>query len=152
MTLYEIDQALLNCVDPETGEILSEAFDELQMERDTKIENTALWIKNLVAEVTALKAEEKAMQERRKAKENRITYLKSLLESSLNGQKFETARCRLSFRGSEVLQIEEGTRIPEEYLRFKEPEVDKTALKNAIKQGEMIDGVSITKRQNLQIK
>ena len=33
--LYDIDQAILSCVDPETGEILDvEMLDALQMERD----------------------------------------------------------------------------------------------------------------------
>ena len=47
MTLYEIDSSLMSLVDEETGEILDkEAFDAVVMERDTKIENVALWVKN----------------------------------------------------------------------------------------------------------
>ena len=42
MTIYEIDQAIMECVDFETGEIIdTEQLDELQMERDTKLENVA---------------------------------------------------------------------------------------------------------------
>ena len=37
MTLYEIDDAILACVDPETGEIINpEALTALQMERGKK--------------------------------------------------------------------------------------------------------------------
>ena len=54
MKLYEIDQAILALVDPETGEILDyEAFSELKMKREEKIEGMALWHKNLTAEATA---------------------------------------------------------------------------------------------------
>ena len=73
MSLYHIDQAILALVDPETGEIMDgEAFDQLQMERETKLENIALWIKNLKAENAAIRQEEKALAERRKAGENKV--------------------------------------------------------------------------------
>ena len=43
MTIYEIDNRIAELVDPETGELLDyEAFAELQMEREAKIENMAL--------------------------------------------------------------------------------------------------------------
>ena len=46
----------------------------------------------------------------------------------------------------------EGAVIPDEYLRFKEPEVNKTELKAALKKGVQIAGVSIVENQNIQIK
>ena len=52
MTLYEIDDAILNCIDEETGEIIdAEQLDKLYMEKEEKLENIALWIKDLKAEV-----------------------------------------------------------------------------------------------------
>ena len=42
--LYDIDAAILDCVDQETGEILDpEKLDALQMEREQKLEGVALW-------------------------------------------------------------------------------------------------------------
>ncbi len=50
MTLYEIDKAITDLADPETGEITDfEALDNLQMARDQKIENIACYYKNLVS-------------------------------------------------------------------------------------------------------
>ena len=67
MKLYEIDQAIMDCIDMETGEIVNEELlNDLQMERDAKIENVALWIKELKAEAEALKAEKLAFAERQK--------------------------------------------------------------------------------------
>lgn len=55
MTLYEIDQAIQGLVDPETGELMDyEAFAALQMDRDAKIENMALWYKDLMADAKAM--------------------------------------------------------------------------------------------------
>ena len=48
MKLYEINEAIENCVDTETGEILDEAaLDALKIEREEKIRNIAAWIVNL---------------------------------------------------------------------------------------------------------
>ena len=73
MNLYEINKEMLGCWDAETGEILDEArLDELQIERDEKIENIACWIKNLRAEKDALKAEKEVFAQRQKTVENKI--------------------------------------------------------------------------------
>ena len=57
MTLYEIDKAIMECVDLETGEIIdTEQLDKLTMEREAKLENVACWIKELKVEAEALKA------------------------------------------------------------------------------------------------
>ena len=47
-TLYEIDRAIMNCCNQETGEMIDqEALDALMMQRTEKLESVALWIKNL---------------------------------------------------------------------------------------------------------
>ena len=65
MNLYEIDSEILGCVDITTGEIFDEdKFEELSLSREAKIENICLWIKNLKAEIEALKAEKDAFAKR----------------------------------------------------------------------------------------
>ena len=66
-TLYSIDQRLLNleayCVDTETGEVavteedFQRMFDEIQMELNDKIVNTACFIKNLKSDIEQFKKE-----------------------------------------------------------------------------------------------
>lgn len=153
MNLYEIDMAIMECVDAETGEIFDiDKFEELSLSRDVKIENVCLWIKNLKAEAEALKAEKDAFAQRQKATENKMESLKRYISGYLDGNKFETARVKVSFRKSEALEISEGANIPDEFMRFKEPEVDKIELKKALKAGQQFDGVSLVQSQNIQIK
>ena len=72
MNLYQIDAEILKVIDFETGEVLDEdKLEELQMSKNEKIENILLYIKNLNADAEIIKAEEKALAERRKAKENK---------------------------------------------------------------------------------
>jgi len=153
VNLYEIDSAILDCVDAETGEIFDmDKFEELSLTRDAKVENICLWIKNLKAEAEALKAEKDAFAARQKAAENKMESLKRYISLYLEGTPFESAKVKVSFRKSESLEILEGAVIPDEYLRFKEPEVNKADLKVAIKDGLQLPGVSIVENQNIQIK
>ena len=78
--LYEIDQAILDCVDMETGEILdSEKLTELNMERERKLEGVALWVKDLKAEAAAVKEEADKLTARKKALDNKIESIKNWL-------------------------------------------------------------------------
>ena len=66
-SIYEINQAIMDCLDPETGEILDmEALEALQMDRVQKAENVACWRKNLMAMIASIKAEEDALKKREK--------------------------------------------------------------------------------------
>lgn len=153
MNLYEIDTAILDCVDVETGEIFDiDRFEELQLTREAKIENICLWIKNLTAEAEALKAEKNAFAARQKSAENKIESLKNYISGYLSGTAYESAKVKVSFRKSESVEIEDVYKIPEEYLRYREPEADKASLKAALKTGMKFDGVSLITKQNIQIK
>ncbi len=153
MNLYEIDEQIMNCIDEETGELFDiEKFQSLQLARETKIENVCLWIKNLKASAEALKAEKNALAERQKATEHKMESLKRFMAQYLNGMKFETAKVQVSFRKSESVEISEGAVIPEDFLKHKEPDIDKAGLKKAMKEGQTFEGVSIAVNNNIQIK
>nr|DAH42072.1 MAG TPA: resistance protein [Caudoviricetes sp.] len=153
MNLYEIDSAIMDCVDMETGEIIDmEALEDLQMERDQKIENIGCWIKNLLADAKALKEENDNLAARQKTAENKAASLKAYLSSYLNGEKFKTAKVAISYRKSDSVDIAEGAVIPEEYLKYSDPTPDKIGLKAALKAGEEFPGISIVTSSNIQIK
>lgn len=153
MNLFEIEREIMSCVDMETGEIIdTEKLNQLAMERDTKIENIACWIKNLAAEATALKEQKQAFADRQKAAENKMESLKKYLASYLNGQKFTTDKVAVSFRRTSSVNVTDMTLIPEEYLKYAEPTVNKTAVKDAIKKGVVVPGAEIVEGQSISIK
>lgn len=146
MTLYEINQGILDCVDEETGEIIDVAkLDALQLARDEKISNIAAYIKNLSAESKAIKAEEDALAVRRKAADRKVKDLKDFLATALNGQKFKDSRCSIYFsktapavhfeNDDEHGFIEWAKQNAPEYLTYAEPTVNKTKLKEDINSG-----------------
>lgn len=152
-TLYEINSALLECVDEETGEVIDfDRLNELLMERDDKIEKVALWIKELDALAVSIKAERDALDKRMKSAENKAKSLRDWLGNALDGQKFETAKVRVSFRKSESTEIDENV-LDKKWFREKTSYTpDKTAIKNAIKAGQTVEGARIVVSQNIQIK
>ena len=153
MNLYEINQEILSLIDPETGEICNyEAFEALQMEKDAKIENIVLWIKNLRSDAKALRDEEKVLAERRKAAENKAERLAAYLETILQGEALETAKFKVSFRKSEKAVIDDITKIPKAYLNYGDPTADKTAIKAAIKAGEVVEGAHVEESLSMNIK
>lgn len=153
-SLYDIDSRILNLTDKETGEILDEqAFEALQMERNEKLENIALWVKNLTSEAEALKAEEKAFAEREKAARNKAESLKRYLDSALKGQKFNTTKVAISYRKSTSVDVLDVEKLPEAYRKtVTTVSADKTAIGLALKAGELVDGATLVEKNNLSIK
>lgn len=157
MTLYEIEKSILECVDWETGEIIdAEKLSQLQMAREEKIENVALWIKDLNAEINAYKAEKEAFAEREAKTKAKVESLKKWLTAALQGENFKTSRVAVSFRKSEAVEIDEDdfdmVIQPAEYLTHKPPVPNKTAIKAAIKSGKDVAGATLVVKQNIQIK
>ena len=157
MTLFEIDNLIINFeyeIDEETGEILNaDELDSLAMAREEKLENIGLYIKNIEAEAKAIKAEKENMAARQKRLENKSDSLRGYLANALDGEKFSTPRIALSWRKSEMVDIEPDAKVPDEYVRtetIRKP--DKLGLKEALKNGAEFDGVRLVTRQNLQIK
>lgn len=166
MNLFEIKQEISNVydnlIDVETGEINEEAVKQLEnltVQREEKIENTGLYLKDLKYKIEALKEEKRNIDKRLKTIENTETYLKNMLSAELKGQKFETPKTRISFRKSESVNVDDGfIKYAKEngfdnLIRTKVTETaDKTALKKLLEAGENIQFCSLEEKQNIQIK
>lgn len=153
MTLYEIDQAILGCIDLETGEIIDkEMLDQLEMDREAKIENVACWIKELKAEAEALKAEKMEFAKRQQVAENKMESLKNWLAYTLNGQAFKSTRASVTLRKSQSVEVADIWKLDENYLRYKEPEADKKAIKEALKAGHTVAGATLVENTSVIIR
>lgn len=161
MNIYEIDQAILDCIDPETGEIVDmEALEQLQMDRVQKAENVACWRKNLMAMIASIKAEEDALKKRREALQRKVDGLDGYLAAHFSGEKIETAKVVINWRKSKSVEIVDKaeaidylTHIAhDELLKYKEPDIDKKAAKAILESGEAIPGITLAESMNLQIK
>lgn len=158
MNIYEIDNAMFSLIDEETGEIKDyEAFEELQMQKEEKIENTALWYKNLVAESKAIREEEKALAERRKSLENKAENLKNFINRTLDGNKFSTSKVAISYRKSTAVEVDDefidyAMKNNNDLLTYKQPEPNKTVIKGMLQGGFDIPHAELVERNNMSIK
>ena len=153
MSLYQIDEQILACLDDETGEILNtEKLEALGMAREQKIEGISLFYKNTLAEVEALKKEEQAFATRRKSAESLAERLKNHLEYALCGQTFQTPKVKISYRKSEQVDVTDVFVVDEKWYKEVVPTVDKVKVKTALKQGVEVKGCQLVEKQNIQIK
>ena len=167
MRLYEIAndylalmQAIENDEIPE--DCIADTLESITSILEDKADNIACLIKNLNAEAEAIKAEETRLAERRKSKEKTAERMKEYLSETLlrsGYDKIETARNKISFRKSEVVSVADeaefiawASKNRDDLLTFKEPTLNKTAIKKAIASGEEFIGATIESRQNIQIK
>ena len=158
MTLYEIDQNIMSLLN-EDGEITDpEAFDALQITRSEKLEGIACWIKNLNADIKAIKDVEERLKERRIHLVNKVSSLSGYLEHALNGEKFSTPRVAISYRTSSAVEITDNVAFVD-WAKSYDPsllhikaEPNKTAIKNALNGGMEIPLAQIVERKSMQVK
>lgn len=161
-SLYEITNAIANFepeIDETTGELLNgDILDRLNMAREDKLESVALYIKNLQAEAVAIKQERDNLDERMKSKERKADSMKRYLQSVLNGEKFETPKCKVSYRKSQQVVL---TGEFDEWAQEHMPELltvkttytpSKTAIKEALLDGKKVRYATLVECQNVQIK
>ncbi len=158
-SLFEIDEDLRKALDSievdEDGCIATESFNKitaLQEERDRKIEGIALYYKETLVEVEALKAEAKTLSERAKIAENRAESLKKYLISSLNGECLKTSRVTISYRKSVSVDVDEDLLSKKYFIRKVEEKPDKKAILELLKSGKRVMGAELIEKQNIQIK
>lgn len=123
------------------------------MSFEEKVENIACYIKNLASDVLAFKAEEEQLEKRRKSKEKKIEYLKKMLADNMNGQKFSTGRCEVSFRRSTKLEVLEPENLPKALLvETVTTKPDANAIKALLKGGTEVPGCRLIENLNTQVK
>ena len=156
MTLFEINAQIQKAIelgfDPETGEILdASALEQLQIDRDEKIENICLYIKDLIAESKALADEAKALSERKERSAKKAESLKNYLQAMLDGQKWKSSKAAVSYRKTQSVVVDDLEALKPEFLRIKK-EADKTAIKEVLKAGAAVSGAHLEEKQSMSIK
>ena len=158
MTLWEIDGAIAALVDNETGEIQDyDAFMELSMAREQKIENMALVFKNAKVMSAAIEVEIKAMKARKKVADNTIARMAKYIEQALGGEKFASPRCSISYLKSKATEtdlefVEWAREYCPEVLIEQAPKLDLVAIKEKLNDGMECPYARIVEKQNVQVR
>ena len=157
-----------NPVDPaavreEMAQAWFDTLDGMEIAIQEKAESVALYIKNLDYEIKAIKNEKSRLDARLKSKEksckNMLEYLKNCLEAA-KLKKIETPRAAISIRNNpESVDITDEKSFigwaqdnNDDLLRYKDPEVNKTAVKQLLKAGEEVPFAKLIRTKTLNIK
>lgn len=164
LSLYEISaqyqQAFLRLADSELDdETINDTLEAMDGEVEVKARNVAYFIRNIEATADAIKSAEKAMADRRKAFDNRVARLKEYLKQNMEAcgmTKIECPEFSLTIkRNPPSVIIDDAGRIPSELYVYPDqpaPYPDKTAIKERLNAGEVIEGCHLESGTRLDIK
>lgn len=162
MKLYELTEAYQNIqgliehgnlTNEEIAEVINTLTDSIQ----EKAENIALMLGNMDADITAIKAEEERLYNRRKALENSKTSLKNYLEDNfkkLGLDKVKTATHTISLQNNPPsVNILDQNILPKDYqIHIDVWKPDKKKIIEVLKSGQAVPGVEMVQNQSLRIR
>lgn len=166
-TLFQITQeflSLASLIEEAGGEATDAVMEELAISRENfqhKAEGYARLILKWESEIDAAAAEIKRIQAIKKTKESSVARLKETLLYALQAfgqednktgvKRYETALFKLSTRRSQAVEIVDETEVPDAFWVVKK-EVSKSAISNALKEGEEVPGAVLKENYSVQIK
>lgn len=139
-------------------ETLMEVFENTEEELSVKLEGYCKFIKNLESDIAGLKAEEKRLAEKRRARENTIERAKSAMQRAMTTAGEKKIPC-----GSFTVALQNNppkcvidvsvADIPSKYLIPQEPTIDKKLLLEDLKaSGEQVPYAHIEQGESLRIR
>ena len=162
MNIYQIQneyQLLINQIIEAEGELTPENETALIINKEqlqSKAVDYSYVIKQLDSDCEQIDAELKRLQQLKKVRTNLAERLKNTISDAMNlyeVEKIETPLIKLSFRNSESVEITNESQLDPCFIVTKTvTSPDKKAIKDAIKNGEIVEGATISYNKNLQIK
>jgi hypothetical protein len=162
MRLYDISADLRDAlesfeVDPETGEVLLDAarIEALEVDMDGKLEGCAVVLKELRADIDALKAEEEAMKARRMAVERRYARLRDYVAGCMETAaktRYSGPKGSITLRRSKAVELCEGFDAPGYMVERVTRTPDKAAIRAALEAGEKVDGAAVVEHVSAVVK
>lgn len=149
-------RALLNCVDPETGEIV-DTYSASTALFEQKAVGCVAYAKEKAAEIKAAKALLKEMSERAAMEEARherfLSYISECMKvAGINEVKGDAGLfgAKLYLNRDESVKLEDGAEFPPELCNApKPPTPSKTKIEKAIKSGHAVPGASLVRKDRL---
>ena len=151
--LYEITQDYMTILammeDPELDpQTLADTMEAVEGELEVKAENYAKVIRNLEGDIAAIKGEVERLSAKKKTLENNIKNMKSALMMAMETTgktKFKTELFSFGIRKNAPAVVMDEPyieNVPERFLKYSEPTINKSAIKEAIQSGEDLEGIA----------
>ena len=153
MTIYEITNDYLQLMqmmdDPELDpQTLADTMEGIEGELEDKADNYARVMKNMEADLNGIKAEIDRLSTRKKTIENNIKRMKEALQFSMETTgktKFMTELFSFGIRKNAPAVVMDEPyieNVPERFLKYSDPTINRSAIKEAIQNGEDLEGLA----------
>jgi hypothetical protein len=164
MKLYEITEQYLQLLevasDPEVDpQVIADTMEAVEGDFEDKADGYAKVIAQLSADSDALKKEIDRLQARKKALEGSVKRIKENLQAAMiacDKKKFKTTLFSFGIQknpASVVMDTTDVFSIPAEFLVMRDPEIDKAAIKEALKDGRELEGIAhLEQGESLRIR
>ena len=164
MTLYELTEDYMNLLelaeDPDIDEqAFMDTLEGIEGALEDKAEGYAKVIRTLEGDAAACDAEAKRLRNKKQTIENNIKRMKAALQYAMQATgktKFKTALFSFGIqKNPAAVVIDEGyiENIPDRFLIPQDPQIDKKAIKEALKAGEDLEGIAhLSETYSLRIR
>ena len=164
MTLYELTEDYMNLLelaeDPDIDEqAFTDTLEGIEGALEDKAEGYAKVIRTLEGDAAACDAESKRLRNKKQTIENNIKRMKAALQYAMQATgktKFKTALFSFGIqKNPAAVVIDEGylENIPDRFLIPQDPQIDKKAIKEALKAGEDLEGIAhLEQTESLRIR
>lgn len=153
MNLYELTDQLRELLemmeDPDVDvDAVLDTADAVEMDFNDKADGYAKIIGMVNADIAAIDAEASRLATRKTAMRNKVARMKEHLQKAMEATgktKFKTALYSFGIQNnppSVVLDETDVFKLPEEFVKYKDPEADKKAIMEALKRGEDLTGIA----------
>ena len=164
MTLYELTEDYMNLLelaeDPDIDEqAFMDTLEGIDGALEDKAEGYAKVIRTLEGDAAACDAESKRLRNKKQAIERNIDRMKKALQYAMETTgktKFKTPLFSFNIQKntpSVVMDEQYIENIPDRFLIHKDPEINRAAIKSAIKAGEDVGGIAhLEQTESLRIR
>ena len=134
------------------------AFETATEDLAIKLENCCKYIKNQEALIEGLKEEKKRLSAKQKSAENAIERLKKLMKDAVEASGDKKIPCGTFTVAIQknppklILDVESVYDVPDEFLKYAEPEVKSKDALDAIKAGQVFTWCHSVQEDSLRIR
>lgn len=161
MKLYEVCAELDSIIEHgevfvsvESGEVFTaDALDALKMERDEKVDNCLMVMRQYEADSVAIDTEIKRLTALKKTYQSRAEWLKSYVQGCLKGEKFKSDKFNVTYRNTKSANIVDWTLIPAEFYKDRtDKDISKSKIMEVLKAGGSVPGAELEEKTSMVVK
>jgi ABC-type transporter Mla subunit MlaD len=158
MNLYKLTQNyqnVLEIAEQLDAETLKDTLDSIDEAINDKVENTAYVIKTLEANVAAIDAEIKRLQAMKSTQTNNAKNLKLYIQESMEKvglNKVQGNLIKVAIQNNPASVVVTDEKKLSKYFVEQPPQLNKTILKQDLKNGLEVDGAELQSTRSIRIR